>query len=110
MRRFEGDGWVCVRSPASKSAVDFWAMRQAKINYALVEYGRWAPACEIQAVQVKANVGSPYKSFQPKERRELAALAARAGATPMLVHWPPRGECRVLLESDWPPLDRPNKS
>ena len=101
-KQLEGEGWVVVRSPASGSPVDLWAMKQAKLKYALVEFGRWGQACEIKAIQLKANTGSPWMNFRKAERQELLEIAERAGATPWLVHWPPRRAATWYTPSEWP--------
>ncbi len=83
----EEDGYVCVRSAASKGCVDVWALKNGY---------------ETRAVQVKGNQGSPWKDFGPKARWDLSRLAKKAGAWAELWHWPPRGECRILREDSWP--------
>jgi hypothetical protein len=102
-RMLEADGWVIARSAGSKSCVDLWALRRVlrgEEPSSGVKLGE--VLTEVMAVQVKANVGSPWMNFRGVERAELGLLAAKAGATPFLVHWPPHGECRWYPESDWP--------
>ncbi len=92
--QLEAEGWVVVRSPASGSPVDLWAMRVQDGGY---QAGTWA-----MGLQIKANTGSPFKNFQPQERQELRDIAERAGATPWLVHWPPHKPCRWIKPEEWP--------
>lgn len=96
-RMLEADGWVIARSAGSKSVVDLWAMRRAAFGHYSGDL-----VAEVMAVQVKGNVGSPWMHFPPAERAALGLLAARAGATPYLVHWPPHGECQWISEDMWP--------
>jgi len=91
----EADGWVIARSAGSKSCVDLWALRRIE----LMGTG-FVP--EVIAIQVKGNAGSPWMNFRAVERAELGLLAAKAGAKPWLIHWPPHGECRWYAESEWP--------
>lgn len=97
-RMLEEDGWVIARSAGSKSCVDIWAMRRREVG------AKWEPTVvtEVLAIQVKGNAGSPWMNFRTVERAELGLLAAKAGATPWLVHWPPHGSCRWYGESEWP--------
>ena len=94
-KQLEADGWVCVRSAASLGAVDVWALRASRRKPG---FG----GMDGLAVQIKGNVGSPWMHFRKVERDVLRRIAARAGATPWLVHWPPRGECRWIGVDDWP--------
>ena len=95
-RGLADEGYVVVRTPASKSPVDLWAITPR------ARFGAGRIGCEVLAVQVKGNLGNPYKAFGPTERNELREIAARAGATPWLVHWPPRGKEAWIPEDRWP--------
>jgi hypothetical protein len=53
-------------------------------------------------VESKANVGSPYKHFGPKDRADLLFAASLAGADAVLAHWPPRGKLRFYAPAEWP--------
>lgn len=105
-RMLEEDGWVIARSAGSKSCVDIWAMKRRLAVFneesSLVSVVVSAAATEVLAVQVKGNAGSPWMHFRTVERAELGLLAAKAGATPYLIHWPPHGELRWYSEKDWP--------
>ena len=94
-KRLEAEGWVCVRSAASASPVDIWAI---KASGRKLQYG----GANVLAIQIKANKGNPYMNFRKPERDELRTLSEQAGATPYLVHWPPHGEETWYGESDWP--------
>lgn len=87
-RRWEADGWVVIRSAGSKSAVDLVALSR-------FDHERWL-------IQVKGGLGSPWKDFVPADRAKLLELAAKAGASPLLIHWPPNGKEREYPASDWP--------
>ncbi len=89
-RKLEAEGWVVVRSPASGSPVDLWAMRAWMDGLGSLTL----------AVQVKANAGSPWMNFRKEERLELTEIAGRAGASPVLCHWAPNKTC------DWYPADK----
>lgn len=109
-RMLEADGWVIARSAGSKSVVDIWAMRRRPVLVVHAARSWFEPpeppstttGTEAMAVQVKGNAGSPWMNFRTVERADLGLLAAKAGAIPWLVHWPPHGECRWYAESEWP--------
>lgn len=83
-----GGSWWVLRSPASKGTADLIALRAGKIP---------------RFIEVKANVdGGPFMNFRKEERAELVREAYRAGAKAELCYWPPRGERRFLLPSEWP--------
>lgn len=86
-KRLEAEGWVCVRAAGSLGPVDLVIMRCG-----------WTP----RLVQIKSDARGPYQNFRPNDRRELAALALRAGATAWLIHWPPRGEMVWRAAHEWP--------
>lgn len=89
MRHLEQRGWLTMRAPASLGAADIIAL-----NY---------QAERPLMIQVKANRdGGPWMNFRPKERQELSAAAARAGAAAHLVWWPPHGEMQWIPEDEWP--------
>lgn len=54
--------------------------------------------------EVKSTAGGPYERFVPEERRALVLQALKAGATPMLCWWPPRGKPKVIPQEEWPAL------
>lgn len=88
MRFLQGHRYETMRAPASIGAADIVALK---------------PGCQPLYVQVKANKdGGPYKSFGPRDRRELREAALRAGAAPVLVWWPPHGEMQWIDEAFWP--------
>jgi hypothetical protein len=101
-RMLEADDWVIARSAGSKSVVDLWAMvrRDIRAEYEGRPCGQ--TVTEVLAIQIKGNAGSPWMNFRAEERAELGLIAAKAGAVPWLVHWPPHGECRWYAESEWP--------
>lgn len=81
------EGWVVMRAPASIGAADLIALKAGELP---------------RLVQVKANTGNPYKTFGPKERRELMDVAEQAGGIAELCHWPPHGACNWLGSAVWP--------
>jgi len=81
------DGWIVMRAPASIGAADLVALKANNTP---------------RFIQVKAVVGSPYKTFGPAERQELSMVARQAGGMAQLCHWPPRGPCRWVPEAVWP--------
>lgn len=86
-RNLEADGWAVTRGAGSHGCADLWAARSG---------------CALYLIQVKGNAGSPWKSFGPREREELVALADQTDGVPWLVHWPPRGKAAWIAEEDWP--------
>jgi Holliday junction resolvase len=67
-----------------------------------------ADLCALQVgktpmlIEVKSTIGGPYHSFGPKDRADMIAEAARAGAQAVLAWWPPRGKLRLIPSSEWP--------
>jgi Holliday junction resolvase len=53
-------------------------------------------------IESKGNAGNAFMNFRPRERAEVRGRAAKAGATPLLAHWPPRQPLRILPVSEWP--------
>lgn len=98
-RLLEEDGYVVVRAAGSKGAVDLWAMRP--IEKPGMPVG-WVRSTEVLAIQVKANVGNAWMNFRREEREELGLIAAKAGATAYLVHWPPHSSPHWYREEDFP--------
>lgn len=70
----EYEGYVTMRAPASLGAVDVIALKIGRIPL---------------FIEVKSTHKGPFHSFGPAKRRELIRIADRAGATPVLVWWPP---------------------
>ena len=83
--RLESQGWIVQRSAGSKGCADLVAMRDG----------------QIQFIEVKTTV-TPFSHFGPEKREAMRKAARVAGATPILVHWPPNRVCRWVLESAWP--------
>jgi Holliday junction resolvase len=100
----ESEGWAVTRGAGSHGSADLWA---GKAHWS---HGMRVKKPELRLIQVKTDRSGPYANFRPAERRELLALAKQTGGQAELHWWPARGKRRILLESDWPPLDRPNKS
>jgi Holliday junction resolvase len=95
-KMLEADGWIVVRAAGSKSCVDLWAM------YRRSALGKGRVGTEVMALQIKANAGSPWMNFRYEEREALGLLAAKAGATAYLVHWPPHSQPQWYTESEFP--------
>jgi hypothetical protein len=53
-------------------------------------------------VEVKATRSGPYKSFGPKERAEMRAVASYYPFEPMLCWWPPYHGPFWIPEDEWP--------
>lgn len=92
-RLLEDDGYVVIRAAGSKGAVDLWALRRPTAA---------DPCPDVLAIQVKANIGNAWMNFRREEREELGLVAAKAGATAYLVHWPPHSQPLWYREQDWP--------
>lgn len=87
---YEMDGWVTMRSAASKGPVDVLAMRAGDTP---------------RFIQVKSGARhrGPYADFRGRERLALIAYAARAGAEAVLYWWPNgSGQPEVYWSDDWP--------
>lgn len=87
MHDYRARGYVAFRTPASLGVCDVIALKSGE------------PPLFIE---VKANTGSPYKTFTRADRKDLSEAAAKAGALAYLCHWPPRGEKRMIGEDEWP--------
>ncbi len=89
------------RGAGSHGCADLWAA-QATPDMA----GEIALSAEIwtqlRLIQVKTDKAGPWANFRPKDRAELSALAAQSGGVAELWHWPSRGKCHIILESEWP--------
>jgi Holliday junction resolvase len=83
----EDQGWWVMRAPASLGYADLVALKAGETP---------------RLIEVKGNIGSPYKSFLPTDRMSLSLVAHLAGARAQLAHWPKRGELRWIEESEWP--------
>lgn len=75
----EPHGYDCIRSAASKGAVDIVAVGSERTDFDKL-YGLRYPLLFIQC-----KLSDPMIS--PKERRALWDLAQRAGALPIICHW-----------------------
>lgn len=97
-RLLEEEGWWTCRAAGSLGDADIVALRPGLID----EPTLGGMLADARLVEVKANTGSPFKNFQPSDRRDLMEAAERAGAEAWLCHWPPRAKPRWLSTSDWP--------
>jgi Holliday junction resolvase len=85
--RLEDDGWLVLRAAGSLGVGD------------LVAGKRGFPT---RIVEVKSNIGSPYKNFSREERKHLIEEADRAGWEAWLAWWPPRGQLTWTPSNLWP--------
>lgn len=83
----EGDDWVVIRAAGSLGFADLIALKVGK---------------PPRLIEVKSTTDGPYKTFGPKDRADISAIAALAGAEAWLVWWPPRGKMQWIPESAWP--------
>jgi Holliday junction resolvase len=90
------EGWVVFRSSGSFGVCDLVALQGNPLQPG---EDPWARAL---LVEVKGTARSPWVAWGPQERHELREAAHRAGATPLLVWWPPSGEMQKLWAKDWP--------
>jgi len=102
MHAYRDDGYIAFRTPASMGVCDVIAMRRQQVDY---EPWPVVELSEVLMVEVKANKGNPFMHFRRPEREALRRAAAKAGAIPLLVHWPPRGVRRDIGVKDWPNMD-----
>lgn len=79
-------GWTVKKPKVSLGPADLLAKRGSR----------------VLAIQVKANKGNAFMNFRREERAELIAESEWINATPVLVHWPPYGECKWLWRKHWP--------
>jgi Holliday junction resolvase len=86
VRRLRDDDWVAQRAPASLG-VDVIALKAGETP---------------RVIEVKSTSGGPYERFGPAERAAAVLLARMAGAIAELWWWPPRGQLRVIPETEWP--------
>jgi Holliday junction resolvase len=84
----EAQGWWVARAAGSLGDADLIALKDGK---------------RPRLIEVKANEGSPYKTFGRLHRAELREAARRTGAVAELVHWPSRSLPVWIPESEWPP-------
>jgi hypothetical protein len=96
-------GYVAFRTPASMGVCDVIAMKAQQVDY---EPWSVVDLSEVLMEEVKANKGNPFMHFRRPEREALRKAAARAGATALLVHWPPYGARREYRVEDWPNMDK----
>src|SRR4051812_31298693 len=85
-KRLEQEGWSVTRSAGSRSPHDLVASRALMIHDRLKVYS------EVMYVQVKCDKLSPWSHFGPVDRALLVETAKKAGATPVLVWWPPHSK------------------
>lgn len=74
----EPHGYDCIRSAASKGAVDIVAVEPSYDGHEL-----WAPPHRLVFIQCK--LSDP--QISPRERLALLDLSLRAGALPVVCHW-----------------------
>jgi Holliday junction resolvase len=98
-RKLEEDGWVVLRSPASKGDFDLIATRP---EFHPSPHANTPPLAEVRIIEVKATAAGPYHSFGKADRRQILATAVRAGATAWLAYWPKRGSLQWIAAEDWP--------
>ena len=79
-------GWFAVRMPASLGVCDVVALKGGV----------------IRLLEVKSTTDGPYKTFGPKDRRELREAAEVAGGVAELVWWPPRKPPTFIPSERWP--------
>ncbi len=90
----EEQGYAVTRGAGSHGQADLWAAKLLQtVERDLID---------LRLIQVKTDKAGPWANFRPKDRAELSALAAQTGGVAELWWWPPRGKCRILLESEWP--------
>lgn len=85
VHRFQAEGWIAFR--LHEGTADVAAFRADEVP---------------MLVQVKATAAGPFSGFTPADRAALVADAAKAGAIPVLAHWPPHGKLRLYRENEWP--------
>ncbi len=100
----ESEGWAVTRGAGSHGCADLWAAKRFVgmdgPRYMGMGYKTYSAA--LRLIQVKTDKAGPFANFRPKDRVELSALAAQTGGVAELWWHPPRGKCRVYLESEWP--------
>lgn len=101
VEQYREAGWVAFRTPASLGVCDVVAMRAAR-QVTVIGRHPIPRIAQIRMIEVKANTGSPYKTFVPEDRQALSTAARIAGAEAVLFHWPAHGEPREYQESEWP--------
>lgn len=84
----EAQGWWVARAAGSLGDADLVALKTGETP---------------RLLEVKANEGSPYKTFSRERRMQLRLAARRAGAVAELVHWPSRANPVFIPEDEWPP-------
>jgi len=85
-RLLELEGWVTVRAAGSLGPVDVVALRD----------------CQALLIESKSTAGGPYERFGPADRTTMIAIALRAGAVPLLCHWPKHQRARWIPAPEWP--------
>lgn len=77
----EPHGYDCIRSAASKGAVDIVAVAPLPEDWQEKEWWTSAPP----ALFIQCKLSNPL--IPPAERQALIGLALRAGAVPIVCHW-----------------------
>ena len=83
----EDEGWVVLRSPASKGEFDLVMLKAGERS---------------RVVECKATAAGPYSGFGPADRSALLAIARRAGAEAWLAWWPKRKTLKWIPAEEWP--------
>lgn len=99
---YRDQGYFAFRTPGSLGVCDVIAIKNAPVGDSL---GKMIFASEVLFIEVKANTGSPYKSFGPQKREELMDAAAQAGAEAILIHWPVRESMTFYPSYLWPEVE-----
>jgi hypothetical protein len=97
-RLLEAEGWAVVQSDG---CADLWAATREPHE---MEPGE---STHLRLIQVKTDKRNPYDHFSPRERQELASLAAQTGGVAELCWWPARRDPVWLREADWPKAPTP---
>ena len=82
----ELEGWVVIRAAGSLGPVDVAALRDG----------------QALLIESKSTAGGPYERFGPVDRATMIAIALRAGAVPLLCHWPKHQLARWIPAPQWP--------
>lgn len=80
----EDEGWVVMRAAGSLGICDLIALRQESDGLG------GPPYIGAMLIEVKSDIGYPFRHFGPGKRRALIAAADRSGAEAWLAWWPPR--------------------
>lgn len=83
------EGWWTCRAAGSFGAADIVALKQGHVP---------------KMIEVKSTARGPFAGFGPAKRDELISAAAKAGAVPWLLWWPPRDGPHWVPVSNWPAI------